>query len=241
MKILTDLHTHTCASTHAYSTILENTAYASQIGVEAIAMTDHAPGLEDGAHRWHFYNQNVLPSVINGVHVLKGAEVNIIDIDGGLDLRQEYLERLDWVVVSYHSYALRDPGTKSRRTQCYINLLSNPHVDMLGHCGSPIFDFDIDAVLDVAKANDKVIEINENSFSARGENIENCRNVAIACGEKGVRISVDSDAHFCQSIGHFPRSIEMLEDIGFPEELIVNTGWTKLKNYLNNRKSGKTV
>ncbi len=241
MKILTDLHTHTVANTHAYSTILENTAYASRNGIEAIAMTDHAPGIEDGAHRWHFYNLRVLPEYINGVRVLKGAEVNITDVTGNLDLRQEYLEFLDWVIVSYHSYVFREVGTKSQRTDCYIKLLSNPHIDMLGHCGNPGFDFDIDAVLDVAKANDKIIEINETTFMSRSDNITLCRDIAIACAEKGVKISVDSDAHFCESIGHFDKSIDLLKSISFPEELIVNANWERLSKYLNSRPNGKKV
>lgn len=241
MKILTDLHTHTIATTHAYSTILENTAYAAKNGIEAIAMTDHAPNIEDGAHRWHFYNLRVLPEYINGVRVLKGAEVNVADISGNLDLREKYLESLDWVIVSYHPGVFEEVGTKSQRTDCYIKILYNPYTDMLGHCGNPCFDFDIGAVLDAAKANDKIIEINETSFMARSDNISICRNIAVACAEKGVKISVDSDAHFCESIGHFPKSIKMLEEIGFPEELIVNANWERLSRHLNNRKNGKKV
>lgn len=241
MKILTDLHTHTTASTHAYSTLAENAAYAAKTGIEAIAMTNHGPGVQDGAHRWHFYNLSVLPKTIDGVHILKGAEVNLMDVKGTLDLRQEYLEFLEWVIVSYHYHAFDDIGTKTDRTNCYINLLANPHIDMLGHCGSPAFDFEIAPVLDAAKEYDKVIEINENSFNTRSENVEICRSIAVACAEKGVKISVDSDAHFYESIGHFPRSIKMLEEIGFPEELIVNANWERLSKYLNSRKSGKRV
>ena len=45
MKILLDTHTHTLASTHAYSTVLEMAKYASEAGMEAIAITDHAPAI----------------------------------------------------------------------------------------------------------------------------------------------------------------------------------------------------
>ena len=61
IKILTDLHTHTVANTHAFSTVTENATYAAGIGMEAIAITDHAPQMPDGAHRWHFLNSVVLP------------------------------------------------------------------------------------------------------------------------------------------------------------------------------------
>lgn len=239
MKILTDLHTHTVANTHAYSTVLENVAYAKQTGIEAIAVTDHAPGMPDGAHKWHFINLKVLPREIDGVKVLRGAEVDIKHVDGTLDLDQEYMESLDWVIVSFHRPACEEIGTKEQRTRCYIDLLANPQIDMLGHCGSPVFDFDIPAVIDAAKEYDKVIEINENTFNIRANNIPICKEIAMECAKKGVKVSVDSDAHFCYHIGKYPKAIAMLEEIGFPEELIVNTDWARLWKYLNNRSNGK--
>ncbi len=239
MKILTDLHTHTVANTHAYSTVLENVAYAKQVGIEAIAITDHAPGMPDGAHKWHFINLEVLPREIDGVKVLRGAEVDIKHVDGTLDLAQGYMESLDWVIVSFHRPACDEIGTKEQRTQCYIDLLANPQIDMLGHCGSPIFDFDIPAVIDAAKAYDKIIEINENTFNIRANNIPICKEIAMECAKKGVKVSVDSDAHFCYHIGKYPKAITMLEEIGFPEELIVNLNWSKLEKYLNSRSNCK--
>lgn len=241
MKILTDLHTHTIASTHAYSTVLENVAYAKRNGIEAIAVTDHAPGIPDGAHRWHFINLRALPDVIDGVRVLKGAEANIMNLDGGVDLLEEYLKNLDWVIASYHRWCIEDIGTKADRTRCYINLLENEQIDMLGHCGSPVFDFEIAPVIDAAKSNNKIIEINETTSKIRKDNIPICREIAIACAEKGVKISVDSDAHFCYDIGNFPLSKQMLEEIGFPEELIVNRNLSTLREHLNYRKNGKKI
>ncbi len=239
MKILTDLHTHTVANTHAYSTVLENAVYANKTGIEAIAITDHAPGMPDGAHRWHFINQTVLPREIEGVKILRGAEVDIKHVDGTLDLNSEYMSLLDWVILSFHKPACEDIGTKVQRTQCYINHLSNPQIDMIGHCGSPIFDFDIPAVIDAAKAYNKVIEINENTFNIREDNIPICKEIALECAKKGVYISVDSDAHFCYHVGNFTKSIAMLEEIAFPEELIVNLNWSRLERYINNRSSNK--
>ena len=70
MKILLDTHTHTLASTHAYSTVLEMAKYASEAGMEAIAITDHAPAIPDGAHPWHFQNLKAIPREIYGVKSL---------------------------------------------------------------------------------------------------------------------------------------------------------------------------
>ena len=60
MKIQADLHTHTIASTHAYSTISENCIWAEKYGLKAVAMTDHAMKMPDSPHVWHFENLKAL-------------------------------------------------------------------------------------------------------------------------------------------------------------------------------------
>ena len=46
MKFVLDAHTHTIASGHAYSTLLENVNYAAEKGLELVGITDHAPAME---------------------------------------------------------------------------------------------------------------------------------------------------------------------------------------------------
>ncbi len=41
-----DVHTHTVASGHAYSTITEIAKHAGEIGLAGVAVTDHAPLLQ---------------------------------------------------------------------------------------------------------------------------------------------------------------------------------------------------
>lgn len=47
MKLIADLHTHTLASAHAYSTVTENTVQAEKTGLKIMAVTDHGPQMED--------------------------------------------------------------------------------------------------------------------------------------------------------------------------------------------------
>lgn len=70
-KLVVDTHTHTVASGHAYSTIIENCIEASKKGIELIAMTDHGPAMPGGPHIFHFGNLKVIPRYIHGVEVLK--------------------------------------------------------------------------------------------------------------------------------------------------------------------------
>ncbi|SUI32644.1 Probable phosphatase YcdX [Serratia grimesii] len=51
-----DLHMHTVASTHAYSTLHDYIVEAQQKGIKLFAITDHGPDMADAPHYWHFMN-----------------------------------------------------------------------------------------------------------------------------------------------------------------------------------------
>lgn len=236
MEIKTDLHCHTTASTHAFSTLLENANAAAALGLEAIAVTDHCPALPDSPHPWHFEVLDELPDYVAGVRILRGCEANITDDTGRLDLADRILEMLDIVIASVHNpvYTLVDSPDN---TKTYLNVLENKYVDILGHSGNPRCRFDINAVLTRAKELGKFIEINNKTFKTRPQNVEICREIALAAKKIGVGVVVSSDAHFCGDIGRFPSAIKMLKEIGFPEELIVNRDLAALKSALAPRKS----
>lgn len=238
MKILTDLHTHTLASTHAYSTLKENIDAAKALGMEAIAITDHAPSMEDAPHIWHFDNLKSIPKVVDGVRILKGVETNITDLNGTLDMNDKSLKNLEIVVASIHAPCYKDLGAADN-TSAYLGALSNPYVDIIGHSGYCDILYDYETVLEKAKENHQLIEINNATFNVRTRSVPNCRKIAQLCKEMGVGICVNSDAHNCYVLGRYDKATAMLEEIDFPEELIINTSYEKLKNYLKPRKELK--
>ena len=89
MKLIADTHTHTIASTHAYSTVLENTKFAADIGLSYLGITDHAPDMTDAPHWWHFENLRILPDELFGVKLLKGIEADLRGFSGELDVTNE--------------------------------------------------------------------------------------------------------------------------------------------------------
>ena len=102
MQMIADLHTHTLCATHAYNTFNEMAVAAKEIGYCALAVTDHAPAMPDAPHSWHFSNWSAMPHVINDVVMLYGAEANVMDTKGGLDMPESQLKDQDWVVASIH-------------------------------------------------------------------------------------------------------------------------------------------
>lgn len=57
-----DLHMHTVASTHAYSTLHDYIAEAKRKGIKLFAITDHGPDMADAPHYWHFVNMRIWPA-----------------------------------------------------------------------------------------------------------------------------------------------------------------------------------
>ena len=84
MKYVLDVHTHTIVSGHAYSTLLENAKYASEIGLQLLGSTEHGPSMPGAPHKWYFENLKILPRELFGVTMLYGCEANVIDYEGNL-------------------------------------------------------------------------------------------------------------------------------------------------------------
>jgi len=239
LKLEVDTHCHTVASGHAYSTVVENARAAHAKGLKMIAITDHGPSMPGGPHAYHFGNLKVLPREIDGVLILRGIEANILDCDGTLDLPEKYLESLDIVLAGFHTHCYPG-GTVEENTRAAINAMKNPYVDVLVHPGNPEFPIDIDKVVEAAVELGVHIEINNSSLtvSRRGSE-KNCLLIAKKAAKLGAKIAVGSDAHICFDVGSFEKALKLIEEVGIPEENILNTSAEKVLSYLKSK--GKEI
>lgn len=235
MKFIIDTHTHTISSGHAYSSIEEMARGAKENGIQMFAMTDHGPAMRGAPFLYHFGNLKAIPQKINDVRVIKGAEVNIMDFEGKVDLPDDYLKRLEFVIASFHDICIT-PGTREEHTRALINVLKNPYIDAVAHPGNPQFNVDIEKVVKAAKTYNKLIEINNHSFIVRTGSEKNCKEFAMRCKEFGVSITCGSDAHISFDVGKFDNVYKLFEETEMTEELILNTSIQKFNNYLDIRK-----
>ena len=237
MKIIADTHPHTLVSGHAYSTITENLRYTAQRGLYFLCSTDHTGGMPDAPHYFYFDNQQVIPDQLFGVWLVRGAEVNVVGNDGELDLPRHSLHRLDWVIASMHSpvYPPQDPDA---HTQAWLNIAKDPDVDVIGHSGDERYRFDYERCIRAFGEAGKVVEINSHSFAARPGSEKNCREIALLCKKYAVPVVVSSDAHFFTHIGSFDNALKLLEEIDFPEELVLNADYDRFARFLE-QKSGR--
>lgn len=233
MRLIIDTHTHTVASSHAYSTILENVEYAKKNKLKAVCITDHAHGMPGGAHSWFFWNLQNIPMNINGIKVFKGVEANILNDKGELDIEEKFndYKDLQLVIASIHSTFIKSMG-KEYCTNLYVNSIKNPHINIIGHPDDIIYEYEIETVVKAAKEYNTAIELNNASFKMGRGNKEFMCNVLKCCKENGVYIACASDAHFATDIGNFKLISHMLKEVEFPEALVLNTSIEKLENFL---------
>ncbi len=226
-----DLHTHTLASPHAYSTLTENATAAAALGMVAVACTDHGPKVGDGMHPWHFGNLKILPDRIAGLRHLRGAEVNVCDFKGTLDLPSHTLGALEIVIASMHDGTM-PYGTPEQISEAWIAVAQDPLVDIIGHCGSPQYAFDYEAVIPVFGKYGKVVEINEGTFRVRRKSLETCARIAALCKQHEVRVVVSSDSHYHEQVGRLDNAVALLEEAEFPKELIINSSREQFEEFL---------
>lgn len=238
MNYLLDVHTHTIASGHAYNTIMEMAQSASDKGLELLGITEHAPMMPGSCTNIYFHNLIVVPRQMCGIEVMFGAELNILDFDGHTDLDQRALERMDLCIASLHGLCLT-PGSKEENTRAILGAIHNPYVNIIGHPDDGIYPLDYEPIVAAAKETNTLLEVNNNSLNPAGAR-KNTRGNLISmlelCKKYEQPVIMNSDAHVFSDVGRRDFSTPLIEEIGFPEELIVNRSVAVFKEYIKRKK-----
>lgn len=237
-----DLHIHTLASGHAFSTIFESAKVAKEKGLKGVAFLEHGPALPGGAHPYYFSNLRVLPREINGVYAFFGVEANITGINGELDLEDSILLELDLVAIAFHPHCGYENQGAVKNTQVLLKAMENPYVDMIAHPANQAFPLEIDPVIEAAKERKIIIEVNNSSLlptATRYGAKDLTRELALKCLEKKALIAVNSDAHYSSLIGDVGEAYSLIEEKNVSSELIINSKLELFLNYLKAKGKGE--
>lgn len=237
-KYILDTHTHTIASGHAYSTVSEMIASAKEKGLSLLSITEHAPAMPGTCHSFYFHNFRVFKDKDFGITLLLGAELNITDHNGAIDLDEATLKTLDIKIASIHLPCLKT-GNARENTDAYIGAMKNPQVDIIGHPDDGRIPLEYERLVEAAKKYGVALELNNSSLNPSGFRqgaAENDRIYLKLCKEYGVPVTLGSDAHICFDVGNFSYALPILNELDFPDELILNTSKDKLMAHLNRNK-----
>lgn len=230
-----DLHMHTVASTHAYSTIHDYVQQAAQKGMTLFAITDHGPDMVDAPHPWHFMNMRTWPRLVGGIGILRGIEANIKNIAGDIDCTGPMLEEMDLIIAGFHEPVF-PPTDKNSHTKAMIGAMAQGWVNIISHPGNPKFPVDIPAIAEAAAQYGVALELNNSSFTHSRKGSEaNCRAIAQAVRDAGGWLSLGSDAHIAWSMGNFEQCQQIIDEVDFPAERILNVTARRVLDFLEQK------
>ena len=213
------------------SSIEEMARAAAALGHEYWVLTDHSGRLKvaRGLDADRLRRQLAVVAELNaalaaegGFRVLTGIEVDILE-DGALDQEEELLAGLDVVVASVHSKLRMDGPAMTRRM---VRAVSNPHVDILGHCtgrivvgrGRPESSFDAEAVFAACAAHGTAVEVN-----SRPERLDPPMRLLAGAVDHGCLIAIDTDAHAPGQLEWLINGCERVARLDVDRDRIVNT------------------
>ena len=207
---------------------------AADKGLQLLGITEHTPGIPGTCNLIYFRNLHVVPRRMYGIELLLGAEINILDPQGNIDLDEFHLNKLDLRIAGIHSLCYT-PGTREENTHGMVEVIRNPYIHIISHPGDGTAQLDFEPMVLAAKEHHTLLEINNSSLKpvrhkeeARGNNLELLR----LCKRYEVPVILGSDAHISFDIANYEYALQLVGETEFPEELIMNTSVEKFKRYL---------
>jgi len=228
-----DLHCH--SNWDGGENSIEEMCYrAIELGYEYIGISDHTKFLriENGLNEIQLLKQHETIKKINNkfendpkgtpikFRVLHGCEANILN-DGSIDIRDEVLEKLDYVIAGVHS-SLKMP--KQEMTERIIKAMQNPNVDIISHPTGRLigrrdeYQMDFDKILGVAKKTGTILEINSSPYrlDLNGFNVRRAK-------VHGIKMIINTDSHRVEQLGLIEYGVGQARR-GWAEKLdIINT------------------
>lgn len=160
-----DLHAHTIASGHAYSTLDELARAAATAGLTVLGVTDHGPSMTGAPTHGYFEMAHRLPPVLHGVRVLFGCESNIVDHTGRIDIEEEWQPAQGVLLAGLHARSPYPRDSDERQnTDAVIGAIQNPAIHIISHPYRERMPVDPAAVADAACRTGTLLEVNLSVF-----------------------------------------------------------------------------
>ncbi|MGI6006112.1 MAG: phosphatase [Ruminococcus sp.] len=232
-SLVADIHMHTLVSGHAYGTIREMVQAAREKNLKMIGISEHGPGTPGTTDPFYFVNLQVIPRQIDGVEVIHGCEINVLN-GGRLSLDQKYIDHLDYAIVGIHKECYEDEG-KEKNTRNIIECMKNEKVHFVSHPDDDHHPLDYEMLVKAAKQYKVALEVNNSSLVKKNRRLncyENYRTMLSLCQKYRTAVIVSSDAHDPSWVGEFTLACQLLEQVGFDEDLVLNNGVEKIKKFI---------
>ena len=232
MEMIWDTHTHTVHS-HGTGTVEDNVRAAIDRGFTKIVISDHGVGhLAYGIRDVDAYLRDIdamRKKYAADIEVLAGVEMNLLSLDGEIDLPQKWANSFDMHLMGFHKFAnFKGLGNKAhfllpkssgrravaKNTRAYIRAMDKYRIDIITHIGYGL-PVDMVEVAKYAAKKGTCIEINAKHPEFTPEQLADC-------AKTGVLFSLGSDAHSPDRVGEFSLALAKAQAAGLSPAQIIN-------------------
>jgi DNA polymerase (family 10) len=206
-----DLQSHTNV-TDGSASIEEMAEAAHERGYEYLAITDHskrvtmAKGLDEDGLRRHAENVREIARKYKDMWLMAGIEVDVLK-SGRLDLDEDVLAEMDWVLAAIHYDMDLDEG---KMTDRLVSAIGSGVVHAIAHPLNRLIGqregirLDLDRVLEACNEHDVRLEIN-----AQPDRLDLPDTYCKRALEAGVGFTIGSDAHKPSDLDFLPLAVHV--------------------------------
>jgi len=234
MQILADYHTHTVYS-HGKGTIEDNVREAISKGIKTIGISDHGyKHMTYGIKYKDIYKMreeiDSLKLKYKNIDILLGIECNILDDSGNIDVDENILKVVDYIMAGYHfgstptsikgvinhcdNYLFKTKKAKQYNTKAITNAMRKHNIFAITHPGDK-GEVDIVEIAKVAKETDTRLEINGGHGFLSVKQIEAIKSIKN-------KYIIGSDAHVPENVGNFDLAMKIIEEANLDVSLVEN-------------------
>ena len=224
-----DLHTHTTWSDgkDALETMV---ATAIDRGYAYYAICDHSHRLRGDLLKRQSEAIDALNEEVAPFRILKGVEANI-KVDGTVDVADDDLATLDWVVASMHARFDDNP------TERVLAAMENPYVDVIGHLTGRKIGKRQPSAMDVGRVIEKALETGTFlEINSQPDRLDLSDVHARAAREAGLKLVIDSDGHQVAALGYVELGVGQARRAWLTKDDVVNTRtWNQIQKIRKKR------
>lgn len=234
--LLCDLHVHTVKSRCGYATPLEMMNHAANIGLHAMAITDH--GLHSGGYISHALFR--LPAEYRNVRIYKGIEITVHDDLSKTGIPMKYLPLFDIILAGFHHKLTDNPSPEYHARTLLNYLKAHPYIDAISHPCIQTYPINMEIFIPEAVALGVAFEINNKNLLLQATDLARLRRMIELVVEHRGLFMFNSDAHITFELGDDSGIRALLESTPhIPSELIVNQSLQTTSEFIQKRRLNK--
>lgn len=231
-----DLHAHSHFSNCGLHSFVEMLVCAHDLGMKALAITDHGPLLK-GKLNSVFFERLVDP--VEGVRLLKGIECNLGEAPGSIDAPVRFVPFCDVLLLGIHPNTPRGLSESVYTDMLIAAMENNECIDIITHPNSVEYPVDFGRLARSARELDMALEFNNSKVALQRVDNAVTERLIQVCRDEGCMVALDSDAHALNEIGR-DAAVRMLVDSVWPDcDRIVNRTWASANDWLESRRDRK--